>query len=337
MVFAMSCQPNEGKKKVSEKSNDEKSSDFVIAFGSCNNQRMPNPFWQQLTAQKPDIWIWGGDVIYSDTEDMNVLKDNYDIQSKNTDYQNFIKYTKVMETWDDHDYGVNDGGTEYPKKKESQQLFLDFFKVPQSDIRRSREGLYYGEEFKKDSNSIKVIILDTRYFRTPLTKDKTGKKRYVPNKDKQGTMLGETQWNWLQQELFSSKADVNIIMSSIQFLSDKHGFETWGNMPHEVERLEKIIEASKAKNVIILSGDRHISEFSKKIIGKDSIPLLDFTSSGLTHSYTNYDGEENPYRVGEVIFQKSYGILRFDFKKRMLIMEMWGEANQKLQTMEVHF
>jgi len=43
--------------------------DFVIAFGSGNNQMLENPFWKQLTAQKPDVWIWGGDIIYSDTED----------------------------------------------------------------------------------------------------------------------------------------------------------------------------------------------------------------------------------------------------------------------------
>lgn len=91
-----------------------------------------------------------------------------------------------METWDDHDYGVNDGGTEYPKKKESQQLFLDFLKFRKMTSGEVEKRLYYSEIFEKDSNTIKVIMLDTAYFRTPLTKDKTGKKRYVPNKDEKG-------------------------------------------------------------------------------------------------------------------------------------------------------
>lgn len=35
------------------------------------------------------------DVIYSDTEDMKFLKGNYDIQSKNIDYQGFYKINKA--------------------------------------------------------------------------------------------------------------------------------------------------------------------------------------------------------------------------------------------------
>jgi alkaline phosphatase D len=39
-------------------------------------------------------------------------------------------------------------------------------------------------------------------------------------------MLGVTQWAWLEKELTISKADFNVIMSSVQLLSAEHGFET---------------------------------------------------------------------------------------------------------------
>ncbi len=309
--------------------------DFVIAFGSCNNQMLENPFWKQLTAQKPDVWIWGGDIIYSDTEDMKMLADNYNIQQKKTDYQAFAKSTKVLATWDDHDYGMNDGGTEYPKKKESQQLFLDFLNVPTLDARRSQEGVYTSQTFEVRDRSVKIIVLDTRYFRSKLTPDVSGKKRYIPNASNVGTMLGETQWQWLQKELFTSKSDFNIIMSSVQVLSYEHGFESWGNMPDEVKKLENLILESKAKGVIILSGDRHISEISLKKIGADNIPMIDFTSSGMTHSYTGYKGEANPFRVSQVIFEKSYGLLRLNLETRMVQMEMWGEGNKILEKYQI--
>ena len=48
-------------------------------------------------------------------------------------------------------------------------------------------------------------------------------------------------WAWLKNELTSSDADFNLIMSSIQFLSGEHGFESWGNFPKEVEKMESII------------------------------------------------------------------------------------------------
>ncbi len=311
-----------------------KKSNFIIAFGSCNNQQIANPFWEDIQSHNPDVWIWGGDIIYSDTEDMKLLEKNYLIQKSKVPYQEFIKSTEILGTWDDHDYGVNDGGTEYPMKIASQQLFLDFIDVPKNDIRRKQEGVYFSKTYAIDKYKVKIIILDTRYFRTSLTSDDETNKRYKPNKHGEGTMLGEKQWKWLEKELSDSEADYHILMSSIQFLSDLHGFESWGNMPHEVEKLENIILDNKTKGVIILSGDRHISEISKKEIGPDSYSLIDFTSSGMTHSYSRFSGEENPYRVSKVVFQKSYGILKFDFKTGKVLMEMWGENKELLDSYE---
>lgn len=305
---------------------------FTLAFGSCNNQQIDNPFWDDILRHQPDIWIWGGDIIYSDTEDMNMLAKNYAIQKNKPTYQNFIKNTSVLGTWDDHDYGVNDGGNSYPKKRESQQLFLDFLDVPKNDVRRKQDGVYHRETFTIGKNKIKIILLDTRFFRSDLTVDDETDKRYKPNNNGQGTMLGTVQWQWLEKELRHSDANYHILMSSIQFLSDQHGFETWGNMPHEVERMEKLIVDSKAKGVIILSGDRHISEISKKEIGPNNYPLIDFTSSGMTHSYTRFSGETNPYRISDVVFQKSYATMKFDFITGKVLLEMWGENKELLDS-----
>lgn len=53
-------------------------------------------------------------------------------------------------------------------------------------------------------------------------------KRFQPNTYGQGSMLGDAQWKWLELELKKSKADFNLIVSSVQILSAEHGFETWG-------------------------------------------------------------------------------------------------------------
>ena len=119
-----------------------------------------------------------------------------------------------------------------------------------------------------------------------------------------------------------------MILSSIQVLSAEHGFETWGIFPSEVEKLEKLLQTSEAENVILLSGDRHISEFSEKKIEDLDYPLVDFTSSGMTHSYSNFSGEPNQYRVGEVVSDLSFGLLKFDFNSGEVKMEMRGEGNK---------
>lgn len=301
--------------------------EFILSFGSCNNQVLPNKLWKEIVKNKPNIWVWGGDVIYSDTHDMAFMAKNYNAQKADTAYQNFAKKIPIIGTWDDHDYGVNDGGVEYPEKDIVKQLFLDFMNADSNDVRRHRPGVYYSKTYPVGTHSIKVIVLDTRYFRTSLTKNLKGNKRYIPNKYGNGTILGEAQWHWLKQELDSSKADFNVIESSIQVLSCEHGFETWGNMPHEVDKLKLMIANSKAKGVIILSGDRHIAEISKTNVGSLTYPLIDITSSGLTHSYTNYSGEPNRYRISEVVSQKNFGIIKFNFENKTAHFEIRGINN----------
>lgn len=288
---------------------------------------MPNTLWQEILKNEPEIFVWGGDIIYCDTDDMKFMKKNYEQQKRDSTYQNFLKNIPVIGTWDDHDYGINDGGSSYAKKDSVQSLFLDFFDVDSSSPRRSQKGIYFSKEIHIGKNAIKILVLDTRFFRSDLTIDPTETKRYVPNNYGTGTMLGETQWNWLENELKTSNADFNIIVSSIQFLSKEHGFETWGNMPHMVDKMNDIISDSKAKGIIFLSGDRHIAEISKDSLADLSYPLIDITSSGMTHSYTSFKGEPNRYRIGNVVAQKNFGILRFNFERNEVEFEIRGENN----------
>lgn len=329
-LLLLACKPtfNDGSNPIQETAFD---AHLVLAFGSCNDQDLPNKLWDDVLANKPSHWIWGGDVIYSDTDDMSLMAKHYAIQNAQEGYDAIIKQTSVEGTWDDHDYGLNDGGLEFVAKKESQQLFLDFLGVPENHKRRNREGVYYAETINKKEGSVKLIVLDTRYFRTALTKSADPDKRYDPNPYGEGTILGDTQWEWLEQELKQSEADFNIIMTSIQLLSWKHGFESWGTMPHEVDKLKKLIQTSGAKGVLVLSGDRHISEFSKTTVKGLNYPLIDFTSSGLTHSYDSFSGEPNPYRVGKVVSEISFGLLKINFKTRTILMQMRGDANRLQQ------
>ena len=314
-----------------KKETEENKTDFTIAFGSCNKQYLKNELWDDIVDQKPDVWVWGGDIVYADTENMDTLRADYDVLLNDEGYKKVLTSTKVIGTWDDHDYGVGDGGEHFIAKKESEQMFLDFFKVPKNDKRRQQEGVYSSETMKTEKGSVKIILLDTRYFRTDLTISADSTKRYQPNKYGEGTLLGETQWQWLEHELKTSTADFNVIMSSIQVLSNEHGFEEWGNFPHEVDRLKQVIVDSKAKGVILLSGDRHFSEFSKETLPGLPYPLIDFTSSGLTHIYAGFHGEPNPYRVGVVIPKKSFGVLQFDFETRKVTMKMVGNNDEIFQ------
>jgi len=322
---------------LSCKSNEITSIDFTIAFGSCNRQNIDNKLWDDVLNNNPNIWVWGGDIIYSDTDDMIKMANDYELLLNQKEYDSLRKTIEVHGTWDDHDYGLNDGGEEYIKKAESQKLLLDFLEVDKEDNRRNREGVYYSKLFSLAKGTINLIVLDTRYFRSALVESKNPDKRYGPTDNKNTTMLGEVQWKWLEAELINTKSDFNVIVSSVQFLSAEHGFETWGNMPHEVSKLLNIIKSSKAKGVIILSGDRHISEFSQMDLDSVSYPLIDFTSSGLTHSYSNFTEEPNKYRIGDVVSSTSFGLLKFNFGTKKVIMQMKGDENELYQEINVQY
>ena len=295
---------------------------------------MENVFWDDILALRPDVFVWGGDNIYADTDDMEEMQKLYQQLQDVPEYAALTEAILVTGTWDDHDYGANDGGEEFVKKKESLQLFLDFMKVPKEHPRRTQEGVYSTQSIVKPAGKVKIINLDTRYFRTPLTKSKKEGIRYESNVYGDGTILGEAQWQWLTDELNNSTAEFNLIITSIQFLSNSHGFEKWANHPHEVERMKQVITTSKAKGVIFLSGDRHISEFSKMPMEGLAYPLIDFTSSGLTHSYTDFDGEHNPFRIGEVVATPSFGVVALNLNTRQATFRIMGENGKVLQELK---
>lgn len=306
--------------------------DYTIAFGSCNKQDLDQSYWKVISEKNPDAFIWGGDNIYADTSNIDSLRAMYMTQKNNIHYKNFLKSIKyqVFATWDDHDYGLNDGGKEWAYKVESQDAFFDFLGV-NDPKRRTQKGIYSTEVIKVGNNTIKLYILDTRYFRDSLTPATNSLKRYNPAANNTGTILGAKQWSWLESELEQSQADFNVIMSSIQFLSREHGFETWGNFPQEFDKLTNLLVKHKVNNTILLSGDRHISEFSKLEVAGLDYPLYDFTSSGLTHVYSSFTSEPNKYRVGEVIHSKSFGLIKFNFKAQQLQLEMISTTDGALQ------
>ena len=188
-------------------------SQITITFGSCNKQNLENFLWDDIKEANPLLWIWGGDIVYADTDDVSKIRELYNAQNKVTGYKKLKKNTQVIGTWDDHDYGLNDGGSEFVSKRQSQQAFLDFIDVPADHPRRMQEGVYFAYHYNSDLGKIKILVLDTRYFRSALTRDTETDKPYKPNPYGQGTLLGETQWKWLANELNNSDADFNLVVS----------------------------------------------------------------------------------------------------------------------------
>ncbi len=251
-----------------------------IAFGSCADQNFAQPIWDSIAAKNPDVFVFLGDNIYADTEDMNSMMAEYQKFAANPDFDRFRRKIPVVATWDDHDYGCNDSGCEYPRRRESKALMLNFFGEPQNSPRRTREGIYTSYFLGEPPHRTQIILLDLRWFRTALNVNPD--LGYGPTQDPAAQLLGDIQWHWLEQQL-RIPADFRVIGSSIQFLSSEHRWEKWANFPRERERLIRLIEHLNLRDLTIISGDMHFGEISRETLANGTV-LLDVTSSGLNRS-----------------------------------------------------
>ena len=305
-----------------------------IAFGSCLNETEDQSIWRTLAAEKPDLFLFTGDNVYGDAYRsdprwtdpmMPKMVSSYNKLAQSADFAAFRAQTPLMATWDDHDYGGNDAGAYYPFKRRAETMFLDAWNVPAGDARRARDGVYSSTTVGPDGQRVQIILLDTRYFRTDLQatdkRNAPGKERYVPMENANGTMLGEAQWAWLEDEL-RKPADLRLLVSSIQVHADGHGWEAWATMPAEREKLYRVIRDTGAEGVVLISGDRHAGSIYRRDDVAD-YPLYEVTASSLNLPASKWRAqsgetrvEDGPHRLHTMQFDVNYGLIDVDWASR---------------------
>ena len=268
-----------------------------LGLGSCLDQDFPQPIWNSIEKENLNYFIFLGDNVYGDSPDGKLDKLKYAYKKQESLLPNFLNDINVLSIWDDHDYGLNDGGGSYSLKKESQKMFLDFWEIPSDDMRSSREGIYFSQNKTFFNKKFKLIFLDTRYFRSPLVGPKG---KYLKNISTDSTILGINQWDWLEKEL-DEYFDFLIIFSSIQIIPEDHGFEKWGNFPNDRNKFFSLLEKNVNKTVLV-SGDRHLGGIYKK----DG--FIEITASSLNKPGSLFF-ETDKYLLGKTYRQENYGII----------------------------
>ena len=309
------------------------SQDLRIAFGSCGHQDKSLSILENSAKIKPDYFIFLGDNVYLDTRDTSLMRKKYNRLFSNPSFQKLKSSTKILATWDDHDYGENDAGKYYPMKNESKAIFLDFFGEPKNSKRYQRDGIYSSYSIRNKFKRIQIILLDTRTFRSNLTNFQVGMPKdslfkydleYIPQQNLDSTILGPEQWLWLEAEL-RKKADVRLVCSSTQFGISYNGYESWANFPREQEKMLSLIKKTKANGVFFISGDVHYGELSK-LENPESYPIHDLTASGLTQSWHFATPNEN--RIAGPVMENHFGLLDFNLKQKKVSLQIIDRDNQ---------
>lgn len=309
-----------------------------IGLGSCFNQNRPGALLGTAIRSRPDLFLFMGDNVYGDSQvpDLDELVGAYAAALVRPDYRTFRAAMPIAAVWDDHDYGLNDAGAAYPFKDASRPLFFDFWNVPADAPRRQTGGIYDAFITGPRGARVQVILLDTRSFRSAWIaspqRGAPGAEQYVENPDPAATILGEAQWQWLETQL-AQPADLRLVVTSYQLLADGHGYECWRLFPHERSRFHRLVARTRARGVLLLSGDRHragIYQTQADATGRPlPYPLVELTSSAINMGWNGDHREEaGPNRLGPSYSANNVGLIRLDWDRRLIILEILNAEDQ---------
>lgn len=310
----------------------------TIALTSCSNPAKDLSFLGQVEARNPDLVLMMGDNVYGSytPKDPNLpsLREAYAKLAEVPAFKSLVSKVSTQAVWDDHDYGINDGGGDFAYKAQAQTMFNQFWNMPANSPLRQRPGIYRAFQAGPKGQVLQVIMLDTRYFRAPLLvtdqRDVPGKERYIPHPVGSGAdVLGEAQWAFLKAEL-EKPADVRLIVSSIQVVADGHGYERWGNFPDAQKRLYDLIAQTGAKGVVFASGDRHYGSINQIRDGV-AYPLTDITASAINMPFRVAEGttsynEPATTRIGDGYAAVNFGLIEINWAAGTLSLNLIGEG-----------
>lgn len=289
-----------------------------LIFGSCYvPQFEQSHVWTAIRKKDPDALILLGDNVYQSEEngrpELLELREAYRQLAADAAFAELRKETPVWVTWDDHDYGLNDAGAEFPSKYESEALFEHVWAIPDDDPRRLQDGVYFAKTVGAQGERTQVLVLDTRFFRT------------------EDNMLGAEQWIWLEREL-QKPADLRIVASSIPVLSNSSEGENWSTWPEDRTRL--LTKLTQSGNAVIISGDSHFGAFYE-FAGEDGGSIIEVTSSSLnfpiSESGQSPPGPLDSARRGAVEYRENFGAVEIDWPNRTVHIALYDSNGIELR------
>lgn len=312
-----------------------------IAFGSCLDQRLSAQILATVLDTRPDLFLMLGDNVYGDvaSAEMRELIHAYRVLGEAKLVRDLRGRVPVLATWDDHDYGANDADGRFAHKAASRRIFREFWGAAAGPDAGPGEGVYHAHTFGPPGERVQVILLDTRFFRSPFAerprtdqlRDRAGGK-YVPDQAAEKTLLGAAQWRWLESEL-RKPADLRVLVSSIQVLAESHGWERWGHLPRERQRLFDLLRTTGASNLVVVSGDRHRAAIYRRTdVGPQS--LVEVTSSSLNRPFSAADPAD-PGRRQEMYGAENFGLIEVDWSARKARLSLRGLIGQVVDSIEV--
>ena len=224
---------------------------FLIGGGVAELNNKTDDIFYAMKKMNSDFMIWMGNNIESDLDENNIdfrsLVDQYVKTRSNAALNEFLQSTPQIATWDEVDYGMENGGNEWALKDTAFYVFDMFW--PNS-LKKTYNYTFwdYGVYQKYAYNDIDLFLLDARFFREKTT-------------DNSPSLFGDTQIERLFEEINKSGATFTFIVSPTPFLFD--GEESLLNYKNQLDHFMYRLKTSGAEGVILLSGQGEETQFKK--------------------------------------------------------------------------
>ncbi len=215
-------------------------------------------------------------------------------------------------TWDDHEsandsyidgaenHDPNTEGNWHSRKSNAKQAYFEW--MPMREKGGADSSIYrkisYGDLFN-------LYMLDTRL---EGREEQVGTTSPLLNSATR-TLLGNTQYNWLKNELINSTARWNIIGQQVMIAPLKIAgipvnTDQWDGYPAERNKLLNDILINNVKNVVVLTGDIHTS-WANDIPISGYNPSTGANSAGVEFVVTSITSPGFPFSVGAGLIQSS--------------------------------
>lgn len=247
---------------------------FTFCAGSCADLRTDESESIFLTIAKEEkqFFLWLGDNLYfkkPDWQNESTMRDAYMKRFQGDAVQLLLQSSRQLAIYDDHDYGPNDSDSTFEGKRESAQVFAEFWLETPTQIDRHHD-IRWTERY----GDVLMVGLDDRAHRGPV-----------------GTViLGKEQMAWLAAQLDANK-DASIVFIAVgsQVLNEAEVFENYSRFPAERDELLALCARAEMP-VVFLTGDRHHGEINQKRV--NGTLLTEITASPLTSTTHSPSAEE---------------------------------------------
>lgn len=224
---------------------EEASTVVRLTFGSCAREdKGSSAVWRRMREIDPHAVVLLGDTPYIDSTELDVQRRRHREFAAVLDFRRLVRNRSLYATWDDHDFGRNDTNGILPGKENSRRAFSEYHANP--SFGDGKQGIY--TKFRR--GGVEVFLLDTRFFAAtePSPFDKT-----------KASLLGKTQWEWLQRGLKESTAPFKVLACGMIWnKAVRPGKQDhWGTYPHERDALFEFIGRENITGIVLIGGDIH--------------------------------------------------------------------------------